>query len=43
MTGERSISLPSLLRVLNFFAVELQGMQSSADGIVDRLFPGIDL
>jgi hypothetical protein len=39
MTGERSISLPPLLRVLNFFAVELQGMQSSADGIVDRLFP----
>ena len=39
MTGERSISLPPLLRALNFFAVELQGMQSSADGIVDRLFP----
>jgi len=31
--------LPPLLRGLNFFAVELQGMQSSADGIVDRLFP----
>jgi hypothetical protein len=31
--------LPQLLRVLNFFAVELQGMQNSADVIVDRLFP----
>jgi hypothetical protein len=31
--------LPPFLRVLNFFAVELQGMQSSADGVVDCLFP----
>jgi len=32
--------LPPLLRVLNFFAVELQGMQSSAEGIVESFVPG---
>ena len=39
----RGLYVPENDRVLNFFAVELQGMQSSADGsadgIVDRLFP----